>query len=116
MTITITNKPESLSEKSKPRKNKYQFSTEYTQLFKDGINTSLKEYSVSFKDIPSAIETLDTTLESLNSTEAFLWNPFNGVDGTETARSFVCEEWETTYETGGYSTLSATFKQVADKL
>jgi len=113
---TITNIPTTMSEKSKPRVQKYSGGTEYIQLGVDGINTSLKEYSVTFKDTPTNIDALDNTLSILNATTAFLWSPFNGLDGTETNRSFICEEWSVGYDSPGCNVLTATFKQVADQL
>lgn len=114
MTITISNVPESMSEKSAPRSQKYQGSTEYIQLGQDGLNTNLKEYSLTFKDTPANIEALDSTLSGLNSTTAFLWNPYSTLDITETNKTFICQEWTSGYDSPGYYTLTATFKQVPD--
>lgn len=105
-----------MSETSKPRKNKYNFNTEYTDLSADGLNTNLKEYSVSFKDTQANIETLDATLTSLNATAIFLWNPYADIDSESIAIPVLCTEWDTSYDSPAYSVLTAKFKQQADTL
>ena len=99
-------------EKSKPRKTTHQGGTEYVDFSPDGVNTNLKEYSLLFKDYKLSILALDSSLTSFNGTTCFYWDPFNGVDNTEVASLFICDEWEVGYDSVGYYTLSATFKQV----
>lgn len=109
--ITITNKAYSMSKVMKPRVNSYQFLVEYLQIGADGINMLLGEYSVVFQDTQNNIETLDTTLSSLNGTTQFEWNPYITFLPLSSAKRFICEEWETSYEDVGKSTITATFKE-----
>ena len=112
--ITITNKASSMSKKVKPRTLKHQLGTEYSALFQDGINTQLNEYSVTFTDIPSVIATLNSTLDSLDGTTPFKWNPYVDLVPSSSALTFTCEEWTSQKGSPGKSTLSATFIQQAD--
>ena len=108
---TITNVASSMSKKMKPRVNVHQLITEYTDLEPDGINSLLGEYSVVFQDTQTNIEALDTILATLNATTVFEWNPYSTFLPSSTAKKFVCDEWETSYETPGKSTLTATFME-----
>lgn len=108
---TITNRASSMSKKMKPRVNTFQFITKYVDLYPDGINTLLGEYSVVFQDTQTNIESLDQVLKSLNGTTQFDWNPYIDFLPLSTAKKFICEEWETNYESIGKSSLSATFKE-----
>ena len=89
----------------------YQFLTQYIDLEADGVNTLLGEYSVMFEDTQSNIEDLDNTLETLNGTAQFNWNPYSTFLPASTAKMFICDEWETSYDNPGKSTLSAVFKE-----
>lgn len=112
--IEITNKASTMSKKVKPRVDKFQLGSEYSVLFPDGINTLLNEYSVTFEDTRENISALDSTLDSLDSTTPFKWNPYADLIPLSSALVFTCEEWESQKTSPGKATLSATFKQQAD--
>ena len=110
---TLTYKASTLTRKKKPRTQKYQQGTEYVDFDKDGINTNLPEYSVTFKDNVPTIELIDGFLTEMNGTQSFLFNPLNGVLG-KSAVVVLCEEWDVSYDSTGYATLSATFIEQPD--
>jgi len=107
--ITLYNKASSLSKSMKPRVNSYQLTTQYNPTAPDGVNTMLGEYSIVFEDTQDNIEALDVVLSSLNGTTQFEWNPYSSLIPTSPMKQFICDEWDTSYDTAGKSTLTATF-------
>ena len=100
------------SRNSKPRFKKIQFGDGYQQRSSDGLNTNLKTYSLSFKGDPALVKQVEDFLgaRAANGLEAFEWTTPEG-----TVIAVTCEEWGYTFDNYGWSTLSATFNQVAEK-
>lgn len=94
-----------------PRVNNFKLGTEYNISKSDGVNTILGEYSVTFTDKKATIETLESTLASLNGTAVFKWNPYINFLPSSVAKAFICEEWKTNYDDVDKSILTATFKE-----
>ena len=96
---------------NKPRANKIQFGDGYEQRITDGLNSNMEVWSVTFKRAKAEIDIIDDFLSDRSAVEAFNWVNPNG-------HSIVvkCEEWDTSYDSPGYDTLTATFTQVPEKV
>lgn len=97
---------------SKPRFKKIQFGDGYQQRSSDGFNTNLKSYSLTFKGDPALVKQVEDFLDArtANGLEAFQWTTPEGA-----TIAITCEEWAYSFENYGWTTLNATFNQVAEK-
>lgn len=97
---------------SKPRFKKIQFGDGYQQRSSDGLNTNLKTFSLTFKGDPALVKQVEDFLDAraANGLEAFEWTTPEGA-----TIAVTCEEWGYTFENYGWTTLAATFNQVAEK-
>lgn len=86
------------------------FGDGYGQTALDGINTSMEEWRLSFKDYPEAeIQTLTDFLDARQSNEHFLWTP----PGEVTAKKWKqVDEYDVTFPGHGTRSLTVTIKRV----
>lgn len=107
---TFTYTPDwNASKKMKPRVNKLQFGDGYEVRQADGLNTKLEAWDLMFKRNTVDAEAIDAFLTARGGVESFNWTNPNGV-----ASVYVCDEWTTTYNDVGWSTVSATFREVPE--
>lgn len=111
-TFNITTAQYGAVKKNKPRIKKIMYGDGYEQRSSDGINTNLKEYDVTFKGSPDQIKTVEDffNARAANGLEPFLW-----VDPDGVTRTVVCEDFPRTFDDFGWSTLSTTFREVAEQ-
>jgi phage-related protein len=98
-----------VSKSQKPRVLRYQFGDGYEQRRGDGINSNLEEWSCTFKRNVVEVELIDTFLKQMGGTEAFNWVTPDGRSAV-----FVCDSHSVTKDDYGWSTLSATFREVPE--
>jgi phage-related protein len=107
---TFTYKPDySARKRMKPRVTVLKFGDGYEQRTTDGLNTKLESWSVSFKRSPTAINSIDSFLNTCGGVTAFNWETPDGV-----TKTFVCREWEISTDSPGWETLNATFDEVPE--
>jgi len=107
---TLNYQPDySARKKIKPRIQKMQYGDGYEQRYTDGLNTSLEEWSLTFKRPPATITAIDDFLKARNSVEAFHWTTPSGRDAV-----FVCEEHDIDYQSIGWWVLSCTLREVPE--
>ena len=92
----------------KPRILKFQFGDGYEQRLRDGLNTLLKSWTVTFKLTPDEGNVAKGLLEGWAGVTAFEWDDPDG-----DTIVCVCEDWSYQYNEGWYN-LSATFRQVPE--
>ena len=99
----------STPESSKPRVKKAQFGDGYSQRAGDGINTDLKQWSLSFSNRAEAdIDLICAFLEGKGATTAFTFQPPKNASEV----SVICESWTRDERAIDFCTVRATFKQV----
>jgi len=79
---------------------------DYEQRQTKGISGVLRQISLTFTGNEQKIRAIDRFLSKQNGVNAFLFTPYNEVEG-----KFKCEEWSKTTKTG-FFTLKATFIEV----
>ena len=94
--------------KRSPTVRTVQFGDGYEQRVADGVNISPQSWEgMVFKRDVATVDDIDDFLNARNGIESFNWV-------TPKGDSVVvkCEEWEVSYDSPGWSTLTCTFKQV----
>lgn len=92
----------------KPRIILHQFGSGYQQRARDGLNTNLESWSLTFKLSPEEGETAMNLLDEWGGVQNFQWTNPRG-----NTLVYVCSEYGFTYNEGWYE-LSATFEQVPE--
>jgi len=84
----------------------------YEQRLAFGLNQNLKEYSVSFKNLPETdADTIETFLDARAAdNQSFTWTP----PGESAASKFVCIHWTKTIPFANRATIKTMFKEVAE--
>lgn len=109
---TFTNSPDySAQKKMTPRVNRAQFGDGYEARSADGLNTKLKTWSVQFKRNVAEAQQIFDFLETQGGVYSFRWT-----DPDEYEAAWVCDDWTLTRDNFGWSTVSATFREVPEKL
>lgn len=103
----------SFSATTKPRVIKSQFGDGYSQRYVDGINSLVKEWSLSFnsKDLNTAAQ-IESFFEARKGVEGFKWTP----PGDTITYSVICTDWSRTYDSHLSASISARFVQIFDVL
>jgi phage-related protein len=100
------------TETSKPRVRKAEFGDGYEQRIRFGLNTDLKTYPLTFKARDNTeTAAIRAFLEARGGSESFTWTP--PLWGAA-AGQYVCEEWQITGDSCELSSISATFREVAE--
>lgn len=97
--------------KKTPRVNTVQFGDGYEARGTDGLNTNLDTWNLSFVRDPDTVEEIEGFLSEMNGVQAFNWTTPGGK-----VAAFKCAEWEPSYDSPGWTTLTATFKEVPEPL
>jgi len=96
------------AEKSKPRVIKHQFGDGYSQRLSDGINVDLKQFDLTFNNLPTTdMTTIKDFLEARGGWEQFDWTPPDGVLG-----KYHCPTWGRSKVDAGTWNMSAIFVEV----
>ena len=84
----------------------------YEQRLTYGLNQNLKEYAVSFKNLPETdADTIETFLDARAADNAsFAWTP----PGESSSSKFVCIHWTKTIPFANRATIKTMFKEVAE--
>jgi phage-related protein len=98
------------TENSQPRARRVQFGDGYEQRIRYGLNTNLKEWSLTFANRTDVErDQITAFLDARGGVEAFDWTaPVGG------AGKFVCEQWQVTLRNCNNNTIQATFREVVD--
>ena len=95
-------------ESSEPRVRRFQAGDGYEQRVRFGLNTDPKEWGLSFNErSDTERDAILTFLEARGGYESFDWTPPRGSAG-----KYVCSKWQTTLRAAGFTTITATFRQV----
>lgn len=97
----------SVNETKKPRVKVAQFGDGYMQRVADGINTTPRTWSLTFRGTQSEIETIDAFLATANGVDSFDWTPPSGSAG-----KFLAMEWSVSAANYNDWSLSTTFTEV----
>ena len=92
----------------KPKVIVHQFGSGYQQRSREGLNTNLESWSLTFKLSPEEGETAMNLLDSWAGVSNFSWTNPRG-----NTLVYVCPEYGFTYNEGWYE-LTATFNQVPE--
>ena len=111
MSTFLYNPDWSAKKQNKPRVNTAQFGDGYEQRVSDGLNTNLATWNISFVRDPETIEYINSFLYAKGGVYSFNWTAPNGYVGV-----YKCSEWDSSYDSPGWSTLTATFTEVAEPL
>ena len=99
------------SKTSQPTVRNVQFNDGYSQRLRYGLNTDLKSWSLTWKNISETdSDTIETFLEARGGAESFDWSP---PDETDTYK-WICPEWSKQITSAGLNELTATFRQVIE--
>ena len=92
----------------KPRVILHQFGDGYEQRNRDGLNTNLESWSLTFKLSLTEGETAMNLLDTWGGVSNFAWTNPRG-----NTKTYVCDEYSYVYNEG-FCELSATFRQVPE--
>ena len=99
------------SKTSQPTVRNVQFNDGYSQRLRYGLNTDLKSWRLTWKNISETdSDTIETFLEARGGAESFDWSP---PDETDTYK-WICPEWSKQMTSAGLNELTATFQQVIE--
>jgi len=88
---------------------KHRFGDGYEVRRPDGLNTKLKEWSLTFRRDIDFITSLDTFLNARGGVESFNWTDPNGY-----AAVWVCEEHSEVFDEIAWHTITCTFREVPE--
>lgn len=88
------------------RVRKAQFGDGYAQRVRDGLNTRMKPWVVTFRGRASYIDPIRNFLDTHAGATAFLWTPPGGVSGL-----YVCERYSEIGLVNERFSITATFEQ-----
>lgn len=91
---------------SKPRVNKAVFGDGYEQRVRDGINTIIRTWDLTFMKTPTDMDYIETFLNTQAGSSSFEWTPPTGNIG-----KWLCDSWKRA-SNPGYDTLTCTFREV----
>jgi len=109
MATTFTWQPTKNSPKKKqPRVKKVEFGNGYKQIYGDGINNNLENWSLVFEVEDTVKQAIESFLDTANGYNFFNWtSPENGA----TEKQYVCPSWESIPIGGGFYSLTAIFEE-----
>ena len=90
-----------------PKVRKSSFGDGYTQRVKDGINNTPRKWSVTFTQVTSVIDEIETFLIATGGTTNFTWTPPRGATG----KWCVEQNWTRSVANFGYETLTSVFEE-----
>ena len=97
-------------ETSRPVVRSVRFGDGYEQRLAYGLNTDLKTWNLSFKNIETSIkEQIIGFLEARQGSQNFNWTTPHGSVG-----AFICQEWTAAITNCGLWEISAVFREVVD--
>lgn len=89
------------------RVKKAQFGDGYAQRVADGINSTVRSWSVSFTDTAANIDTIQDFLDNEAGVTAFTWTPPVGSSGL-----WLCDSYSRSIVEYDHETLTATFTEI----
>lgn len=92
---------------TKPKVNKASFGDGYEQRVRDGINTKIRTWNLTFMKSSTDIDSIDAFLSTAAGTSSFEWVPPRGATG-----KWVCDNWKRGLPNPAYDTITATFREV----
>jgi len=110
----VTVPDRNLQHSSKPRVLKMSFGDGYEQRLKDGINSIVKTFSLSFNNREKAeIDDIMTFFDLKGGVTSFDFTyPDSNSGGSEKTIRVVCEEYTQTYNNDEFYGCTASFRQV----
>jgi len=99
----------SASKALKQRIIKHQFGDGYEVRRSSGLNSRLKEWSLTFRRDKDTVTAIDTFLTSRGGVESFNWTDPNGY-----AAVWVCEEHSEVFDEIDWHTITCTFREVPE--
>lgn len=90
---------------------RYQFGDGYEQRLRNGLNNKLRTWSVSFKVGTEEANTIFTFLKDREGVYPFIWTASPEQEDVVV----VCDNVSKTYNSVGWYTVSATFREVPEK-
>ena len=115
-TLTTTTAPNlGLSSQVTPRVKENSYGDGYSQRTGDGLNTSLRAYSLVWGPItPAEADQIEAFLLARGSVEAFYWRTPREVAQNLPAKKYRCKSWQRSSPQWNSDQVNATFTEVAD--
>lgn len=110
-TFTPALAPSVSNKRFKPRILVAQFGDGYVQRASDGINATLISVELTFNNLTkSEAQDISDFFETRLGTTSFTYT----LPDEDSARTFICEQWDVQPKTADLANLTATFREVPD--